>query len=120
VYVLPGAATSKTIYIDGVSLEPGSTASPYGAGSIYLNGVISSPVNFQNKTDSTTAFQVQNSTSTVMLAVDSANKYIQVGSSTTDATAVLTVLDSYNNGTDPTNGVSGAMYYNTSTSKFRC
>jgi hypothetical protein len=112
IYVLPGAATSKTIYIDAVSLEPGSTASPYGAGSIYLNGVISSPVNFQNKTDSTTAFQVQNSASLAMLIVDSANKIIQVGSAVADANAVILVVDSYNGSTDPT-GTAGGIYYNT-------
>jgi hypothetical protein len=112
IYVLPGAATSKTIYIDAVSLEPGSTASPYGAGSIYLNGVINSPVNFQNKTDSTTAFQVQNSASLAMLIVDSANKIIQVGSAVADANAVILVVDSYNGSTDPT-GTAGGIYYNT-------
>jgi hypothetical protein len=112
VYVLPGAATSKTIYIDAVSLEPGSTASPYGAGSIYLNGVINSPVNFQNKTDSTTAFQVQNSASLAMLIIDSANKIIQVGSAVADANAVILVVDSYNGTTDPT-GTAGGIYYNT-------
>jgi hypothetical protein len=112
IYVLPGAATSKTIYIDAVSLEPGSTASPYGAGSIYLNGVVNSPVNFQSKSDSTSAFQVQSSASLAMLIVDTANKIIQVGSSVADANAVILVVDSYNGSTDPA-GTAGGIYYNT-------
>jgi hypothetical protein len=44
---------------------------------------------------------------------------ITVGSGTNDAVAIPLILDSYNNGTDPT-GTNGGMYYNTSTNKFRC
>jgi hypothetical protein len=121
IYMSQGTGTSSiTFFVDAVSLEPGATATPYGAGSIYLNGIINSPVNFQNKTDSTTAFQVQNSASLMLLAIDSANKNIQVGSSTTDANAVFLTLDSYNTAADPTAPANGAMYYNTSTNVFRC
>jgi len=72
-----------------------------------------------NSANSATALLVQNSSSAAILTADSSNKYVQIGSATTDANAVLTVLDSYNNGTDPA-GVNGAMYYNTSLNKFRC
>jgi hypothetical protein len=121
IYITQGTTnTIQTFWIDGVAMEPGATASPYGAGSIYLNGVISSPVNFQNKTDSTTAFQIQNSVSLALFAIDSANKNIQIGSSTTDANAVFLVLDSYSTAADPTAPANGAMYYNTSTNVFRC
>ena len=66
------------------------------------------------------AFKVQDATSLAVLTADtSANLRIQIGSSTTDATAIFFMLDSYNNGTDPT-GANGAMYYNTNTNKFRC
>jgi trimeric autotransporter adhesin len=74
---------------------------------------------FRNSTDSTTAFMVQNAAGNSIVTVDTTNGRLQVGSSTTDATANLFVLDSYNNGTDPT-GVNGAQYYNTSLNKFRC
>ena len=73
----------------------------------------------QNTSNSTTAFQVQNAAGTNMFTVDNTNMVIQVGSSTTDATGIRLVLDSYNNATDPT-GTNGAMYYNSSSNKFRC
>jgi hypothetical protein len=121
IFMSQGTGTSSiTFFIDAVSLEPGATATPYGAGSIYLNGVINSAVNFQNKTDSTTAFQIQNSASLGMLLVDTAGKNIQVGSSTTDTNAVFITLDSYSTAADPTAPANGAMYYNTSTNVFRC
>jgi hypothetical protein len=95
-YIFISAGTaSKTISIDAASLEPGGTVTPYGAGSIYFNGVITSPVNFQNKTDSTTAFQIQNASSSTMLAVDTADNFIKIGDSTgTDTATTLLVLDS--------------------------
>ncbi len=69
--------------------------------------------------DSATAFQVQNAAGTTsLLTADTSGLKLQVGSSTTDANAVLLVLDSYNT-TDPA-GVNGAQYYNTSLNKFRC
>jgi hypothetical protein len=121
IYISQGTTnTVQTLWIDAVSLEPGSTATPYGAGSITLNGVINSPVNFQNKSDSASAFQIQNSASLALLVVDSANKNIQIGSSTSDANAVFLVLDSYNTAADPTAPANGSMYYNTSTNVFRC
>ncbi len=73
------------------------------------------------QTASTTAFQIQNASGAALLTADSnsTNNRIQIGSSSTDATAIFFMLDSYNNGTDPA-GANGAMYYNTSLNKFRC
>ena len=71
------------------------------------------------QTTSTNAFKVQNASSLAVLTADTSSNTLQVGSATTDATAVLLGLDSYNNGTDPT-GFNGAIYYNTSLNKLRC
>lgn len=63
---------------------------------------------FQNSTDSTTAFRVSKSNGTNVLAVDTTNSSVSVG-----------LLKLSNQSADPT-GSTGAMYYNTTTSKFRC
>ncbi|PID31746.1 hypothetical protein CR970_04225 [Candidatus Saccharibacteria bacterium] len=70
--------------------------------------------------DGTAAFAVHNSSGTVSyLSVDTAGNLVQVGSTAADTVAVLQVLDSYNDSTDPT-GANGAQYYNTARGKFRC
>lgn len=74
---------------------------------------------FKNNSNSTTAFQIQNTGTTSLFTADTSNSVIQIGSATTDASAVLLILDSYNQAVDPT-GIVGAMYYNTNTGNFRC
>ena len=73
----------------------------------------------KDPSNSTVSFQVQDQAALPHLTIDTVNKQVLVGSSTSDATAVSLVLDSYNNATDPT-GVNGSMYYNSSLGKFRC
>jgi hypothetical protein len=68
---------------------------------------------------STASTIFQNTSNVALFTVDNTNTRLQVGSSTTDATGVLLVVDSYNNATDPT-GVDGSIYYNTALGKFRC
>ena len=74
---------------------------------------------FRNQTNSATAFQVQNAGGVSILTVDTSGGNLQVGSNTTDSTANLFVLDSYDQATDPS-GTDGGMYYNTNLSRFRC
>lgn len=69
--------------------------------------------------DSASLFQVQSAASVAVLSVDTSGLKLQVGSATTDSNAVLLVLDSYDQTTDPT-GTNGGLYYNTSSNKFRC
>ena len=74
---------------------------------------------FKNLSDSTTAFQIQNSTAGSLLIADTTNSIIQVGSPTADATAIVFILDTKNTSGDPT-GTNGAMYYNSNAGKMRC
>jgi hypothetical protein len=73
----------------------------------------------QTTTNSTAAFGVQNSGGANLLTVDTSDNVIQIGSASSDNTAILLQLDRYNQVTDPA-GTNGAMYYNTTLSRFRC
>ncbi|HXY17822.1 MAG TPA: carbohydrate binding domain-containing protein [Candidatus Nitrosopolaris sp.] len=129
IYISPGTGT-QTMWIDAVSLEPGSTVTPYGSSNIYLNGVITSPVNFQNKADSTTAFQIENAGSAVLFTADTADSRVVIGSniqSNTTITLFQLNSDSNFNSDETTVGCStsgsgtnlGAMYYNSTTEAIR-
>ncbi|HEX7484392.1 MAG TPA: hypothetical protein VF281_04565 [Candidatus Saccharimonadales bacterium] len=74
---------------------------------------------FKNLSDSTTAFQIQNSSAGSLLIADTTNSTIQIGSPTADATAVVFILDTKNTSGDPS-GTNGAMYYNSNAGKMRC
>ncbi len=136
-------ATTQTFWIDSVQLETGSTATAYGAGAVSLNGVINSATSFQNKTDSTAAFQIQNAAATsTYFQVDTANSKVSIGAgaitvtnnqtgviigsgySSTDTTLTPLTLDSTstfaetaNTCTATANG--GALYYNSNTNAIR-
>lgn len=88
-------------------------------GRVDLGNTFTAPNTFKNTTDSTTAFQIQNSAAASLFVADTSNLRIQIGSSTPDSTAVVLVLDTKNTSGDPA-GTNGAMYYNSSLGKFRC
>ena len=70
--------------------------------------------------NSSSAFRIQNSNaSATLFTVDTSGNNIQIGSSTTDTTAILLTLDSYSTTADPT-GIAGAMYYSTAYNAMRC
>jgi hypothetical protein len=119
VLIMQTAGTARTFYLDGVQLDAGGTATPYGAGNFFFNGSITSPMTFKNQADSTDAFKIQDSTSVALFQVDTLNDRVYVGNPTADAVGVVLVLDNKTTAADPT-GVNGAIYYNTATAQFRC
>ena len=90
-----------------------------GSGDLTLTAGGANTVVARAGSNSVTTFQVQNASAAAMLTVDTTNDRVQIGSSSTDATARILVLDSYNQSSDPT-GVEGAMYYNSNSKSFRC
>jgi hypothetical protein len=98
----PGVGGSK-FYIDAAQLTIGNPLTSYQEGTISLNGIINSPAVFQNQSNSTTAFQVQNSMGTALLNVDTLSNQINlaqtyhsgnilVGTSATTTTALANVF----------------------------
>jgi hypothetical protein len=75
----------------------------------------------KNGSDTTTAFQIQKADGTPLLVADTTNLALKVGGGdvSPDASPALFVLDYKNTSGDPT-GTDGAMYYNSSSKKFRC
>ncbi|HSX35580.1 MAG TPA: hypothetical protein VLH84_01440 [Patescibacteria group bacterium] len=89
-------ALARTFYLDAVQFEQVSTgiAQPFTNSKLQLNGVVTSPSVFQNITDSTTAFQIQNAAaSTSIFTADTLNSKAifgnMVGNTITSAAQVL-------------------------------
>ena len=73
-------ATQRVIYLDAVQLISGNSLTPYDTGNIQLRGIINNPAAFQSASDSTSAFQIQNSAGTSSLFVaDTLNSRVGVG-----------------------------------------
>ncbi len=96
--------TSRTLYIDAVDLEQSASQlyAPYREGKVQINSVVSSPLQLQNTTDSTTAFQITNAVGgSQVLTVDTLNKRVTIGNVATNASSVtnakLTVLSTNSN-----------------------
>lgn len=66
---------------------------------------------------SSSAFAIQNGSSSNVLSVDTAASTVSIG--TSDNNATFLVLDTKTGAGDPT-GTNGAMYYNSNAGKFRC
>jgi hypothetical protein len=117
--IIAGSGSAITITANAASTWSTTTGllTVQGAGGVTLDG---SGGSFTQKiaNSSTTAYQLQETGGTAILSADTTNNKLQIGSSSTDATAILLILDSYNT-TDPA-GTNGAMYYSTSTNSFRC
>lgn len=97
-----------------------SGAKTFNAASTFNNSLTAhGAALFRSSTNSVTAFQVQNASSTPVLVADTTNMRVQIGSATASPGAVLLVLNASTSLMEPA-GVPGAMYFNTSFGKFRC
>jgi parallel beta-helix repeat protein len=114
----PTAPSTDENYSFYMTIAYGSISDTFD-GSDLLTMTDTGAVTMQNSTNSSTAFQVLNAAGTGLFAVNTTDSQVRVGNSTADATGVVLVLDTKNTAGDPT-GVAGAMYYNSSMSKFRC
>jgi hypothetical protein len=118
-----GTTANLVMYVDDVQLTTGSTLQAYNIGQIQLRGIIDNPVIFQGTSNSTLAFQIQNSSSTNLFSVDTLDNKVIIGSPTTDTTQVLLQLDSFSTFADTatctTTTNQGALYYNTSSNSVR-
>jgi trimeric autotransporter adhesin len=84
IYMDSGTTSSVSIWVDGISLvQTTSTgATNYAPGTLYLNAVVANPAIFQNSANSTTAFQVQNANGADLLAIDTTDNSINLGTNT--------------------------------------
>lgn len=95
----------------------GNTLSISGSGGSVFSAFASGGIEI--RADSSAALVVKSTSGNNFFSVDTSGNLVQIGSSTADAVAILSVLDSYNNATDPS-GTNGAQYYNSQSNKFRC
>lgn len=103
---LGGSNATSILLGQDTSLAAGKTLSVHG------DTQVKSGTGDSNKT-----FQVQNNAGVSQLNVDTQNNKVTIG--TSDTTGTLLVLDKKTSSGDPT-GTNGAMYYNSSSEKFRC
>jgi len=82
-------AVAHTFYLDSVQIDSGSIATAYGLGSLQFSGQITSPVQLQNQSNSTTALQLKNSVGNTIFAVDTLNNAIVLGNTTNTNTVGL-------------------------------
>jgi hypothetical protein len=75
---------------------------------------------FSNKTNSATAFQVQNATGTALFTADTAGMNLYVGNPLGSDTPVILHLANKNTAGDPATGTEGGTYYNSTLGSFRC
>ena len=86
IYIDQTDATSRTFNIDSVQLQTGASATPYQIGNIQLRGLITNPAAFQALSNSTTAFQIQDTNGTAnIFDVDSVNDRVGLGTITPSA-----------------------------------
>jgi hypothetical protein len=69
---------AHTYYLDGIQIESGTSPDNYREGKIQLNGDITSPTVFRPQSDSSMAFQIQNSGGSTLFNVNTATEQITI------------------------------------------
>ena len=88
---ITSTTTGQTMYLDGVLIQSGSTASAYGIGTVAISGIQTSPSVFQSASNSTSAFQVQDSSGNSLLTADTLNGNLNLAANTTINSHYLSV-----------------------------
>ncbi len=83
VYMTQASATARTFFVDGASLDYGSTNFGYHDTQVQLAGPITSPTIFRSTNDISAAFQIQSSEGSTLLNADTANLRIAITGGTT-------------------------------------
>jgi hypothetical protein len=101
--------------------QPTTSISYQGTLTATANLKVHGPALFQDNSSSTSAFQVQDASGNNVIAADTLNGYLTIGSgSTGEANPLLIILDNGTTAADPTTEVNGALYYNASKGSLRC
>ena len=122
-----GTNTSQivnSLYVKVTANQPGSFLSLNNGAANVLTVANSGQTTLQNKTNSTSAFQIQNSSAAALFTADTTNERLYVGPTAGDTVGALLVLGNKTSYSapqtgDPT-GVAGGMYYNSALGSFRC
>lgn len=79
VYINQTNNVTRTFFIDSVQLTQGATVTPYQIGGVQVRGIFQEPAAFMSFSNSTNAFQIQNSTATNNLFIaDTVNNFIGI------------------------------------------
>ncbi len=95
--VITTSTLNATLYVDAVMLASGSVLQPYDIGAIQLRGTVTNPAFFEASSNSNAAFQVQNSSASSLLSVDTTtnnlipNSDFETGISSWSATGNATI-----------------------------
>ena len=120
-FTITDATSSSTAYLDAVQLQSGSTPTAYEIGTVQIRGILANPLGIQTPSNSTTEFQVLNSSAVSLLTVNSSSGQIVIGNGATgDATGYVLTLDSKTGAIGDPTYIQGAMYYNVTSGTFRC
>jgi hypothetical protein len=88
--------------------------------SITNNGIVTTPITFQDADNTANAFQIQSNIGDSLFTANTSAGQIIIGSGATgESGSVLLVVDSGTSSSDPTE-VNGAIYYNSNMGLFRC